>query len=69
MYLEKEITMKKIATTLLFLAVAAACLGQDRNIRRWSEGIKDWSGYQVVDPGHVQRKEIHDKERDYLSIY
>ena len=52
MHLEKEITMKKIATTLLFLAVAAACLGQDRNIRRWSEGIKDWSGYQVVDPGH-----------------
>ena len=38
--------MKRFFIVLLFFSVALACRAQD--VRRWSEGLPDWSGFRIA---------------------
>ena len=42
-------TMKRIAFFLFLLGTAAVCTAQNKGLVKWSDGLKDLSGYPVVD--------------------
>ena len=41
--------MKKILFTLLFLSLSALLCCRAQDVRRWSEGLPDWTGFRVAD--------------------
>lgn len=46
--------MKKLIFILLFLGSATLCPGQNTVLHKWTEGLKDWSGYQIVEPSREE---------------
>ncbi len=42
--------MEKTIIILALLGTASLCMGQTKGLHKWSEGLQDLNGYQIVDP-------------------
>ena len=44
--------MEKTIIILALLGTASLCMGQTKDLHKWSEGLPDWSDHQIVDLSH-----------------